>query len=177
MSPFEHERQAILLPRKASLAEISFQPLKIGGDMHNRSLKIFLTLILCLISSSYFVAFANAGKSVYDLLSSKGFDEKNRHVTCQIKDSKIMKNANEDVPLLLEKLKKVAVSEGVVEPSDFTIGLENGSSFSWQTITISVAKTGNGYVQYMKERKVFFKSADLYKFCEAAFSKSKIPIH
>lgn len=145
--------------------------------MHNRGLKIFLTLILCLISSSYFAAFADAKKNVYDLLSSKGFNEKNGHLTCAIRDSESIKNTNEDVPILLEKLKQVAITEGVMEPSDFTIGLANGSSFSSQTIAISVAKTGNGYVQYLKERKAFFKSADLYKFCETAFNKSKILIH
>jgi hypothetical protein len=144
--------------------------------MYNRGLKIFLTLILCLISSGYFLAFADGGKSVHDVLSGKGFNEKGSYF-CSIKNGSTIKNTNQDVPILLDRLKKVAVTEGVPEPSDYTIWLASGSSFLSQVIFISVAKTGNGYVEYMNRKIAFFKSVDLYEFCVAAFNKSKILVH
>jgi hypothetical protein len=144
--------------------------------MYCHGLKIFLMLILCLISSGYSVAFAKGEKSVYDFLDGNGFNGKNGFRVCSIENGSIVKNINPDVPNLLIMLKNVAVTEGAVEPSDYTIRLANGSSFPSQTIVISVGKTGNGYVQYLKEKKVFLKAVDLYGFCVTAFNKSKILI-
>jgi len=121
-------------------------------------------------------AFAEAERSVYDLLSSKGFSGGKGFLVCAIKNDNVVKNINQDVPILLDKLKKVVVAKGVAGPSDYTIWLSNGSSFDLQTVVISVGKTGNGYVQYLKEERAFFKSVDLYEFCVTAFNKSKILI-
>ncbi len=142
--------------------------------MHNRGLKIFLTFTLCMISLSYFIVFINGGKNIYDVLSRRGFNEKCHFLVCSIRNGSIDKNINQDIPALLDKLKKVVVTKGVPEPSDYTIWLANGSWFSFQAIIISVAKTGNGYVRYMKRKIAFFKSVDLYEFCVTAFNKSTI---
>ena len=145
--------------------------------MYNRGLRIFLTFVLCTIFLSYFTASANGKKSVYDILSTKGFDQKTRPLFCWIRNGNIVKNINLDTPILLDELKKVVVIKGVPGPSDYTINFASGSSFASQLINISVAKTGNGYVQYMGKNIAFFKSVDLYEFCVTAFNKSKILIH
>ena len=144
--------------------------------MYKRGLRIFLTFILCMISLGYFTACANGEKSVYDVLSSKGFQE-TRPLFCSIRKGNIAKNINTDGPTLLNELKKTAVIKGVIGPSDYTINFASGSSFASQMITISVAKTGNGYVQYMGKNIAFFKSVELYKYCVTAFNKSEIIIH
>jgi len=145
--------------------------------MYNQGLNFFLMVILCMVFLGNFKAFADGEKSIYDVLSSKGFTNELRPPIGMIRNNSITKNINRDVSILLYKTRKVAVIKGVPEPSEYYIWLANGSSFDSQGISIFVAKTGNGYIQYMEKNIAFFKSVDLYEFCVKAFNKSTIPIH
>jgi len=123
------------------------------------------------------IASAKQEQNIYDLLREKGFEGKS--LFCQVTDSSLTKNINQDVPALLDVLQKVVVARGirVPEPPAYTIHLEKGSSFPSQVITISVTKIGNGYVEYMEKRIAFFNSVELYGFCATAFAKSEIVVH
>ena len=138
-----------------------------------------LTVIFCGISSVFLLAVFSENKTspddVYEVLSSKGFKDETP-LFCQIKTGGVTKNINQDVPILFKVIKKAVVTESSPEPSAYVIYLENGSSLESQRIVISISKTGNGYVEYIGKKLVFFKSLELYDFCVAAFNKSEIII-
>jgi len=155
--------------------------------MYNRGLKFFLMFIISMLTFGCFIAFADGAKNVCDVLSSIGFNEKTDSPYGEIHHRGVGRDMSLDVLMMIDRLKDVTVDQDLpMQPADYTIyrdnksstdyviHLSNSTSFSSDWISISVDNTGNGFVQYMGQKRAFFKSVDFYKFCATVFNKSKL---
>jgi hypothetical protein len=78
---------------------------------------------------------------------------------------------------LLETLKRSNIVRKISPIPVYTIYLENGSSWPWEKIAIYTDRLGDGFVEYLGNRVVFFHCADLPNFCDEAFKRSNIIVH
>ena len=134
-------------------------------------LRNVLTVSVCVVG----IAAVAVSKPVPIVLDILGFKE-GRILFCQVTDGNLTKNINQDVPILWKRLRRAAIAIGSSEPPTYTVYLERGSSSAAQAIAISVATTGNGYVEYLGKKILFFKSTEFYDFCVTAFNNSEIEL-
>ena len=110
--------------------------------------------------------------TAFEYLQAEGFGP---HVFGQVR-SEAIKNINDQVPALLEILRKSEwVPERPIRPA-FTIYLESGSSAASQAVSIQIGSDGYGVIQHVDER-TFFYCGHLHSFADAAFNQSTIVVH
>ena len=112
--------------------------------------------------------------SVYGVLEQNGFQQEHFLIS-SIPLGGVEKNINQDIPGLMEVLKRSTIVAKLTVSPKFSIFMASGSSFESQTIQIHVDETGSGFVDYMGG-KIFFRCPDLPAFCSAAFERSRIII-
>ena len=115
-------------------------------------------------------------ENVYQALEARGFNGK-PVLFCQLRIGETVKGIREDPQNLLEILKRSKIVGKISPIPIYTIYLENGSSWPWEKITIFTDRSGDGYVEYLGRRMVFFRCSDLPNFCEEAFKRSTTIVH
>ena len=115
-------------------------------------------------------------KNVYQVPASKGFGGKG-FLLCQLRKGNVEKNINKDALNVLNTLKRSKIVAKASPAPVYKISFVNGSSWSWQNITIYADRSGDGYVDYMGSRVAFFSCPDLPKLCEKAFKRSNVVLN
>ncbi len=121
------------------------------------------------------VANGKGSTSIYDELEKKGFIGQST-LFCAVSNGEVTKNVNRFAQNIITAMTEADIVESISSSTSMVIYLLSGSSESSQKMTLHVSEKGEGYIEYMGNIMLFFKSNTIYEVTLSSFNKSSITL-